>query len=55
MRARVADLIAQGKTLEQVLAAKPALDYDLRYDTRAYTSAQFVAAVYNDLKAGGGQ
>jgi cyclase len=55
VRARVADLVAQGKTLEQVLAAKPALDYDLRYDTRTYTSAQFVAAVYNDLKAGGGR
>jgi cyclase len=50
VRARVADLIAQGKTLEQVLAAKPALDYDLRYDTRAWTSAQFVEAIYRDLK-----
>jgi cyclase len=50
VRARVADLIAQGKTLEQVVAARPALDYDLRYDTRGYTSAQFVTAVYRDLK-----
>jgi cyclase len=50
VRARIADLITQGKTLEQVVAAKPALDYDLRYDTRAYTSAQFVEAVYRDLK-----
>jgi glyoxylase-like metal-dependent hydrolase (beta-lactamase superfamily II) len=50
VRARVADLIAQGKTLEQVQATRPALDYDLRYDTRGYTSAQFVAAVYRDLK-----
>ena len=33
VRARIADLIKQGKTLEQVKAAKPALDYDLRYGT----------------------
>ncbi len=50
VRARIADMVTQGKTLEQVLAAKPALDYDTRYDTRAYTSAQFVEAIYRDLK-----
>jgi glyoxylase-like metal-dependent hydrolase (beta-lactamase superfamily II) len=50
VRARVADLIAQGKTLEQVVAAKPALDYDLRYDTRAYPSARFVEAIYRSLE-----
>jgi cyclase len=50
VRARIADLVAQGKTLEQVIAAKPALDYDTRYDTRAYPSAQFVEAIYRDLK-----
>jgi len=55
VRARIAALIAQDRTLEQVLAAKPALDYDLRYDTREWTSAQFVAAVYSDLKARGSQ
>jgi glyoxylase-like metal-dependent hydrolase (beta-lactamase superfamily II) len=50
VRARIADLIAQGKTLEQVQAAKPARDYDLRYDNAGGTSAQFVEAVYRDLK-----
>jgi cyclase len=52
VRARIADLIAQGKTLEQVQAARPALDYDLRYgdDNGKWTSAQFVEAVYRDLK-----
>ena len=52
VRARIADLIAQGKTLEQVQAARPALDYDLRYgdDNGEWTSAQFVEAVYRDLK-----
>jgi cyclase len=52
VRARVADLVAQGMTLQQVLAAKPALDYDLRYgnDNGDWTSAHFVEAIYRDLK-----
>ncbi len=57
VRARVADLIAEGKTLAQVQEARPALDYDLRYgnDDGEWTSADFVAAVYADLKARGGE
>lgn len=51
VRARVADLVAQGMTLAQVQAAKPALDYDLRYDTAEWSSADFVAAVYRDLES----
>jgi cyclase len=56
VRARVADLIAEGKTLAQVQEARPALDYDLRYgnDDGEWTSADFVEAIYADLKAGGG-
>jgi cyclase len=56
VRARVADLIAEGKTLAQVQEARPALDYDLRYgnDNGEWTSADFVEAIYADLKAGGG-
>jgi len=52
VRARIADLIAQGKSLEQVIAAKPALDYDPRYgnDGSDWTSADFVAAIYNELQ-----
>ena len=48
VRARIADLIAQGKTLAQVQEARPALDYDSRYgnDNGDWTSAQFVEAVY---------
>jgi glyoxylase-like metal-dependent hydrolase (beta-lactamase superfamily II) len=51
VRARIADLVAQGKSLEQVIAAKPALDYDLRYgnDGTDWTSDDFVAAIYRDL------
>lgn len=51
--ARIADLVKQGKTLAQVQAARPALDYDLRYGNDK-TSADFVAAIYADLKARGG-
>ena len=56
VRARVADLVKQGKTLAQVQAAKPALDYDTRYGNTGgdWTSADFVEAVYSDLKARGG-
>jgi len=57
VRARIADLIAQGKTLAQVQAARPALDYDSRYgnDSGDWTSADFVAAIYTDLKARGSE
>jgi glyoxylase-like metal-dependent hydrolase (beta-lactamase superfamily II) len=57
VRARVADLIADGMTLEQVLRARPALDYDLRYgnDGGDWTSADFVEAIYTDLKARGSE
>jgi len=51
VRARVADLLAQGMTLAQVQAAKPALDYDVRYDTAEWSSADFVEAVYRDLES----
>jgi hypothetical protein len=56
VRARIADLVAQGKTLAQVMAARPALDYDLRYgnDNGEWTSAKFIEAVYQDLKSRGG-
>jgi hypothetical protein len=37
-------------TLQQVLATRPALDYDGRYDNPrgAWTSAMFVEAIYRD-------
>jgi cyclase len=55
VRARIADLIAEGKSLAQVQEAKPALDYDTRYDNREWSSADFVEAIYTDLKARGGR
>jgi glyoxylase-like metal-dependent hydrolase (beta-lactamase superfamily II) len=54
VRARIADLVEQGRALEQVIAAKPALDYDLRYGAGTgdglWTSDDFVAAVYRNLQ-----
>jgi cyclase len=52
IRDRVQDLITKGKTLEQVKAAKPTLDYDGRYgaDSGPWTTSQFVEAVYKSLK-----
>ena len=49
LRDRIASMIAKGMTLEQIMATKPTVDYDLRYGTAAYTPAMFVAAVYRDL------
>ena len=50
IRDRIADMVKQGKTLEQVKAAQPTLDYDARYgtDNGAWTTAMFIEAVYND-------
>lgn len=50
IRDRVQDLIKKGRTLEQVKAAKPALDYDPRYSTKELTGDMFVEAVYRSLK-----
>jgi cyclase len=51
VRSRITDLIAQGKTLEQVLAARPTLDYDGIYGSTQgpWTTTQFVTAVYREL------
>jgi glyoxylase-like metal-dependent hydrolase (beta-lactamase superfamily II) len=50
VRDRIRTLAQQGMTLQQVLATKPALDYDPRYgnDRGAWTSAMFVEAIYRD-------
>jgi cyclase len=51
IRDRIQDLIAQGKTLEQVKEAKPTLDYDGRYGaaTGFWTTDKFIEAVYKTL------
>ena len=52
VRDRIEAMIARGLTLEQVKAAQPTLDYDLRYgeDSGPWTTEMFVEAVYTDLQ-----
>ncbi len=52
IRDRVQDLIKQGKTLEQVKAAKPSRDYDTQYAAEGsfVTPDAFVEAVYKSLR-----
>ena len=51
VRDRIQDLVAEGKTLEQVKASRPTLDYDLQYGSpnSNWTTTNFVEAVYKDL------
>jgi len=44
VRDRIQDMVKRGMTLEQVKAARPALDYDGRYG--AESAAKFIEAVY---------
>jgi glyoxylase-like metal-dependent hydrolase (beta-lactamase superfamily II) len=47
---RIRDSIAKGRTLAQVQAARPTLDYDAEYRNPAVTPSAFVAAVYASLE-----
>jgi glyoxylase-like metal-dependent hydrolase (beta-lactamase superfamily II) len=57
VRDRVQALIAKGQTLDQVKAARPTLDWEPRYGstTGAWTTAQFIEAVYRSLARPGGK
>jgi hypothetical protein len=52
VRDRIKDLKQKGRTLEQVKAAKPTLDYDGRYGatTGPWTTDMFISAVYQTVK-----
>ena len=54
IRDRIKEMVDKGMTLEQVKAARPALDYDGRYgaDTGSWTTAMFIEGIYKDLSAG---
>lgn len=52
VRDRVQAMVNRRMTLEQVRAAKPALEYDRRYATDRWTADMFVEAVYRDLSGG---
>jgi glyoxylase-like metal-dependent hydrolase (beta-lactamase superfamily II) len=51
VRDRIQDLVANGKTLAEVKAAKPTLDYEGRYGatTGPWTTDMFIEAVYREL------
>jgi hypothetical protein len=51
IRDRVRDLKKQGKTLEQVRAARPTMDFDGRYGsaTGSWTTSMFLEAVYKTV------
>jgi cyclase len=52
IRDRVQDMVDRGMTLAQVKAARPTMDYDLRFGATAgpWTTDMFVEAVYKTLK-----
>jgi glyoxylase-like metal-dependent hydrolase (beta-lactamase superfamily II) len=52
IRDRIKDLKMKGRTLEQVRAARPTLDYDGRWGatTGAWTTDKFIEAVYKTVK-----
>jgi len=54
MRDRIADLMMQKKTLDQIKAARPALPYETRYGakTGSWTTDAFIEAVYKSLSTG---
>ena len=47
----IADLIKQGKTLDQIKAAHPAKPYETEYGTQEASTSAFVEAVYRSLTA----
>jgi hypothetical protein len=50
IRDKVATLVRQGKTQEQVVAAKPTADYDAKVQQPAATADRFVGQLYAELK-----
>ncbi len=50
IRDRVAQLVAQGKTQEEVLAAHPTAEYDARVPNSKETTERFVTQLYAELK-----
>jgi cyclase len=53
IRGRIAYYISKGMTLQQVLAARPTLDYDGLYgaDSGPWSTHMFIDAVYRDVQA----
>jgi hypothetical protein len=56
VRDRIEALVKEGKTLDQVQATQPTLDYDARYGAASGPASPdaFVAAVYESLREAAG-
>jgi cyclase len=50
LRDKVAALVRQGKTQEEVLAAKPTSEYDARVPQAAQTADRFIGQLYAEIK-----
>jgi glyoxylase-like metal-dependent hydrolase (beta-lactamase superfamily II) len=53
IRDKIAPMVRQGSTLEQVVASKPTADYDSKVPGAGTTGERFVGQVYAELKGGG--
>lgn len=51
IRDRIQDLVKKGKTLDEVKASRPTMDYDGRYPDSPSTPEAFIEAIYNDLSS----
>ncbi len=53
VRDRIREYVKRGKTLDQVKARKPTLDFDPRYDTPGgfWSSSQFIEVIYKQMLA----
>ena len=51
VRDNVAELVKQGKTLDQIKAARPALPYETRYGTQAGVTSAFIESIFKSLQA----
>ena len=49
VRDRVAQMVKQGKTAQEIIAAKPTADYDSKIETAATTSERFINQLYAEL------
>jgi glyoxylase-like metal-dependent hydrolase (beta-lactamase superfamily II) len=49
IRDRIRDMVAKNMTLAQVKAARPTLEYDALYGTKAVSGDKFIEVVYSDL------
>jgi hypothetical protein len=49
IRDRIRAMVKNGKTLEQIKASRPTMDYDGLYDVTRQSADTFVEAVYKSL------